>query len=231
MSRDTKRGRIDPNIARQAAPGDVARAQCARRRTRRPAFTLVESVVTMSIVSLLLVAAMQTVGMSARIRLSQVTDARGPALANLLMSEILQRWYRDPDGAPVFGAEANESAGRAVWDDVDDYNGFTEKSLKSKSGSAIPDAGAYTWVASVVYASLSDSRIASGVDTGLLRVVVIVIGPSGRVYSLTALRSRFGELDLVPDVSTTHTTGITAELRVDADACVASGAAPLTPRP
>lgn len=198
----------------------------------RAALTLIETIITMSIVSVLMVASLQTVGMAARLRQSEISDARGAALASVLMTEIQRRWYTDPDEAPIFGPESSESAGRSAWDDVDDYNNFSEKPPKTKTGAAIADVGGYTWSTTVAYANLSDPRQNSVTETGLRRITVTVTGPTGRTYTLHGLRSNFGEFDLIPSAVTTFTTGITAELKIGSDEAVtASGNAlsPITP--
>lgn len=209
--------------------GSVTSTLPSREGFRRCALTLVETIITMSLVSGLLVAAMQTVGMAAKLRQSEISDARGMALAGDLMSEIQRRWYSDPDEAPTFGPESSESAGRSAWDDVDDYKKFSESALQSKAGVALTDVKGYSWSASVAYADLSDPRKDSATDTGLLRVTVTVTGPTGRVYSLIALRSKFGGFDLVPTATTTYTTGVTIELKVASDDCVTTGGNPLSP--
>src|SRR5689334_3918498 len=86
--------------------------------------TLAESVVALFIVSLMIVAAMRGVGMAGKARLSQKDRAKGMALAEQLMSEIMQRRYADPGPSPVFGPESGQT--RATYDDVDDYNNLVE---------------------------------------------------------------------------------------------------------
>lgn len=195
----------------------------------RAALTLIETVITMSIVSVLMVASLQTVGMAARLRQSEISDARGAALASVLMSEIQRRWYTDPDEAPVFGPESGETAGRSAWDDVDDYNNFSEKPLKTKTGGSIADVSGYTWSSTIAYANLSDPRQTSATETGLRRITVTVTGPTGRTYTLLGLRSNFGEFDLIPSAVTTSTTGITAELKTSSDEAVTSSGNTLSP--
>ena len=50
---------------------------------------------------------------------------RAVRLGNDLLEEIVSRDYRDPDGGTTFGPESDEMA-RANFDDVDDYNGYSE---------------------------------------------------------------------------------------------------------
>jgi hypothetical protein len=74
-------------------------------RVRRRAVTLAEAAVSIVIVGVMMVAALNVVAMSARAR--QVNDRLGvgPALAHDLMSEILQARYAHPDIPVVEGPE------------------------------------------------------------------------------------------------------------------------------
>ncbi len=84
------------------------------------------------IVGVMVVAALTTLGGSSQSQRVRASRLLGPALAQQLMSEILQTRYQEPDEAPVLGRESGESAGsRAAYDDVDDYDWWAESPLKS----------------------------------------------------------------------------------------------------
>ena len=121
----------------------------ARRRTRR-GMTLIEAVISMMIVAVMMVAALQTVGTTARHRQAQASLRRGPALARDLISEILPNRYVDADAGAVFGPETGEavSGNRAGFDDVDDYHGWAESTIQAKDGTALSDLAG--WSRSVV---------------------------------------------------------------------------------
>jgi hypothetical protein len=121
------------------------------RGTRsRSAFTIEEASLSTLIVGVMFVAALNTVGAS-RVTLYRASQVgRGQLLARLLTAEILEQSYKDPDGAPVFGREANESASpRTGWDDVDDYDGFSETPPTARDGTALADSTGWKWTARV----------------------------------------------------------------------------------
>ena len=102
---------------------------------KRPAFTLVEAVISLVIISGLLVAALNTVGAS---RLSQYKTSlrcQGQLLAQSLLAEIVAQAYADPNGAAVFGPETGEgSSTRTDFDDVDDYDNWLASPPTEKDG-------------------------------------------------------------------------------------------------
>ena len=66
-------------------------------------------------------------------------------LADDLMAEILSLPYSDPNQTPTFGLETGESgASRINYDDVDDYNSFSENPPKDRSGATIADRADFT---------------------------------------------------------------------------------------
>src|SRR5690349_18095656 len=102
-------------------------------------FTLVESIMSILIVGVMYVAALNTLGAS---RVSQATIAdqrRGHELAQQLLVEIVALPYADPTtGTTTFGPEAGESTtSRSLFDDIDDYNGWSETPPKLKDGTTI----------------------------------------------------------------------------------------------
>lgn len=156
----------------------------------RSGLALIEAVVSMVVLSIMLVAALNAVGAS---RLGQLWNAdhlKGLSLASDLMTEIMDKSYADPDEIPLFGPEASELlTGRPAFDDVDDYAGFSESPPKDRSGAAL--SGLTTWVreAAVVLVSAADLGSASVLDVGIKRVTVTVRHNGRIVAKLTAVRT------------------------------------------
>ncbi|MFQ5414623.1 MAG: hypothetical protein ACE5E6_09220 [Phycisphaerae bacterium] len=69
-----------------------------------------------------------------------VRMTRAAELAEALMDEILALPYDDPNGASALGPEAGETA-RSLYDNVDDYHGFSE------AAGAVADATGTTYAA------------------------------------------------------------------------------------
>lgn len=153
-------------------------------------FTLVEAVMSILIVGLMLVAALNTVGASKVAQARTAEQAIGPMLAQDLMSEILSQRYQEPDDSIVFGLELNElGSSRAAYDDVDDYHGWSASPPRAKDNSVLPDLANWSRHVTVARADTSDPNNNSLTETGLKRVTVTVKHQGRTVYTLTALRT------------------------------------------
>jgi MSHA pilin protein MshD len=161
----------------------------------RPAssgFTLVETVVSMLIVGIMLAAAMATVSASARSQKSFSDRATASALAEDLMAEIVATSYEDPTAGAVivFGKESGETT-RADFDDVDDYNGWSESAVQNKDGTAVAGFTAWSRSVSVTLMTTTDPAVAaSGSDLGVKRITVQVSKNGTKLATLTAVRTK-----------------------------------------
>ena len=95
------------------------------------------------------------------------------------MSEVLRASYEDPDDNVTFGVEADEllaGTTRAVFDDVDDYHGWSSASIEDRSGGAL--AGGASWAQSVTVELVVpvNPGTVSGTDLGLKRITVTITG-------------------------------------------------------
>ncbi len=144
-------------------------------------FTLVEAVMSMLIVGLMLVAALNTVGASKIAQSRNAEQNLGPMLAEDLLTEILGQVYEEPDDTPEFGRESEPGGDRNDWDDVDDYNGWSASPPQNKDGTDIPDLAGWGRSVTVVFVNpgLVDT---SASDIGHKRIHVTVTH-NGRVVS------------------------------------------------
>jgi type II secretory pathway pseudopilin PulG len=160
-----------------------------RGRVNGGAFTLVEAVMSMLIVGLMLVAALNTVGAS---RVSQTRNAEqslGPMLADDLMAEILNRSYQEPVDTVNFGRESGESGGdRSDWDDVDDYGGWSVSPPQNKDGTDIPDLEGWGREVTVRWVKPTMLNVV-GSNTGVKRIDVKVTHMGRVVTEFSALRT------------------------------------------
>ena len=193
--------------------------------------TLVESVVSMLVVSTMLVAAVSTIGQTARARVAQASLRRGPALARELLAEILPAHYMEVDDSPVFGPETGEAVGgtRAAFDDVDDYDGWVETTVQAKDGEALADFSGWSRRVEVRYVSLTNLDNVVSQDTGIKRITVTVTDPLGKATSLSALRSSSGVYDQTITQAGTYIDSIGLDIQIgpDTDARVVSATHPL----
>jgi len=191
----------------------------------RAGLTIVEAAMSVMIVSVVLVAALQTLGGAARARAVQAAQCQAPALARLLMAEIRQARYSDdltPD-APL-GPDTNEINGkdRTLYDDVDDYNGLVETALRARDGSNLSGSGNWQRQVSVEWVQPDNPARVIAQDLGLKRITVTVTGP-GPTVRLVALRSKYSAYELRPRAKTTYVGGVGVELKNSNDSRVYSG--------
>ncbi|MEQ9455234.1 MAG: carbohydrate binding domain-containing protein [Phycisphaeraceae bacterium] len=166
---------------------DERRGPRRGHRVRR-GFTLVETILAVVIVSLTVVAALASVAAVARTERIGLDSAQGHFLAQLLMSEVLACHYSDLSFAPgSFGLGAGESqSDRTTLNDIDDYHGLVESPVTYADGTAVP--GAAGWSRRVSVTRVNGSTLGlSGSDTGLRKIVVQAVSPTGAVTELQTL--------------------------------------------
>lgn len=153
-------------------------------------FTLIEAVMSMLVVGLMLVAALNTVG-AARISQSRNTEnIQGPLLAQDLMTEILSQAYQEPVDTVAFGREDAESdASRDAWDDIDDYAGWSASPPQTQDGTVMPDLNGWGREVTVTWANALSPDTTSATATDLKRIDVTVTFNGRPVVTLSALRS------------------------------------------
>jgi type II secretory pathway pseudopilin PulG len=141
----------------------------------RGGFTLVEAVISTVIVSVMFVAALNTVGAARLTQHKAALAGRGRMFASSLMQEILQQSYQEPGTTWVFGREAGESdTSRAAYDDVDDYHGWTESPPTAKDGAALPNSANWSRTVTVEWVDPLNSKQVSATETGAKRITVVV---------------------------------------------------------
>jgi type II secretory pathway pseudopilin PulG len=172
----------------------VSELRC--RAGRRRALTLVEAVVSIAIVGITLVAALNTVGASGLARRATGDRSRARLLAQQLMSEIMRQAYQDPEGGTGMRLDAGELASpRSNFDDVDDYHRWSASPPEDVDGNPIPEATGWGRSVTVSYANPLDLKATVLLDLGVKKITVQVTRNKVVVASLTAVRT--GGADLV----------------------------------
>lgn len=114
-------------------------------------------------------------------------------LAEALMAEIVAHPFDDPNAPGVYalGPEAGESS-RALFDNIDDYHGYSESSggARDASGNVISAAGASGLWRSVTVQYTTVSGQASGLGNVFALVTVTVMDGSRTTYVLKRLVTR-----------------------------------------
>jgi MSHA pilin protein MshD len=173
----------------------------------RGAFTLIECLVSVLIVGVVLVAAVGTFGQIARGRQNQVDRTAGVALADQLLAEILQCYFKEPGGGTTLGRDTGETT-RATFDDVDDYDGYTTSPPTLRDGTVMSE---YTgWTRSVdvicVKPAQPNDPIVNGDPQLLKRITVRVTSPGGLTIILRGLRCSDGAYEQAPSTTTNYLT-------------------------
>lgn len=168
------------------APQGLRRAQSLR------AFTMLEAMLSVVLVGTVVVAAMSTLGKALVIEQLIAERGNGLAMGQQLMAEILQQPYVDPDGGPlILGPDPSEEGdgSRALWDDVDDYDGWSASPPQDKDGTEASNLQGWRRTVEVVWVDPTDPSQTVGSDQGAKWISVTVTRDDKLIASLAALRS------------------------------------------
>lgn len=143
-----------------------------------------------ALTGVVLVAAMRVLGSARAGEITLRHRAIGMSLARDLMEEILVRSYGEEGQADAIGKEAGEDgSGRLLFDDVDDYAGWSASPPQFEDGNKMSEHAAFTRSVKVEWVEAGDLARVSGSSTGLKRITVTVTRADRRVASLVAYRS------------------------------------------
>ena len=139
----------------------------------RPAFTIVEATISTVIVAVMLVAALNTVGVSRSTQHRVAMMGRGQLLAEDLMAEILRQRYQEPEQTGTFGRETGELATvRSAYDDVDDYDGWSAGPPKAKDGTTLTNSTGWKRTVAVARVDPQNPSQTAATETGAKRITV-----------------------------------------------------------
>lgn len=171
------------------------------RRIQSRGFTLVEAAISIVLVSVLLVAALNTTGAAKLGQYNTLTRGRAHLLAEDLMAEIMRQSYADPEEVgritltdpPIvpcdLGKDSGESGGsRLDYDDVDDYHGWTASPPEQKDGATIPNLTSWTRSVNVERLDPANLSLAPASELGLKRITVTVAHDGVPVTELVAFK-------------------------------------------
>ena len=161
------------------------------RRTSRPAFAVVEAVLSALIVGLMLAAAIETVSKSRASQAWAADRVRAYELASALMGEITDQKYSDPDLVTlILGPDGTEAlTGRTAFDDVDDYHGLSESPPKKRDGTSLTVYSGWTRSVNVVWATPADLNLSAASDSSIKRITVTITRNKKKLAELVAVRT------------------------------------------
>lgn len=201
---------------------------------RQSGVTLVEVAVATSLVAVVLVASLETLGGAMRTMRETSVQVDAHSLLERMMAETLSVPFEDPDGnATGLGIEADEPGSptdRLAFDDLDDFTGFARSPPEDRNGTVLPgyDGWSQEWRVRYVGGEADISGVVANIssDEGLRRVWVEVVSPAGETTRLYAFRSRYGAADAVAPFDAERVTTIEATIVVADSATVIRSATP-----
>jgi MSHA pilin protein MshD len=153
--------------------------------TRLPqrGFTLIELIIFIVVVSIGMAGILGVMNTSVKSSADPMVRKQAFAIAESLLEEIVQKEYAKPSGSTVVGYP---TAGwnRALFDCVQDYNGYTVSGVTDAAGNPVTALAAYSVFPAV---AVSDFPING---QSVKKVVVSVTGPQG-VVALTGYRGSY----------------------------------------
>ncbi len=190
---------------------------------------MVEVLVASVIVGMMVVAALDAIGMAARTRRINADRLTGPGLARDLLAEIMALPYEDPESpGGGIGVDAGESSSaRATFDDVDDYHNWSSASGVNRDGTSRNGYAGWTHAVTVAWADRDTAAAGPTSESYLKRITVTVTSPAGVVTQYVGLRSKWGALEQTLPVSGAVVNWAGVELRTGSSARSQFMASPL----
>jgi hypothetical protein len=135
---------------------------------------MLEATAATMIVGLSLVASLRAVRSSITAQRSVAEVEKAAFLATALISEIKTLYYQNPTQPVLFGPESGET-GRGTFNDVDDYNGWSESPPQNPDNSILPDLNGWTRKVTVQWVSPTNVSQTSVTETGAKLITVTVL--------------------------------------------------------
>jgi MSHA pilin protein MshD len=162
-----------------------------RREGKNPAaaFTIIEAMMSVAIVSIMTTAMLTSLASSRMTMAATANRSVAMLLAQQLMQEVLAQPYLEA-GTITLGTDSGEAGTtRNLFDDVDDYNGWTETPPAAKDGTLVSGAAGYTRMVAVDWVTTANLKTTSATDKGVKRIVVTVKKGAMVLATLTAIRT------------------------------------------
>jgi MSHA pilin protein MshD len=135
-------------------------------RSHSRGVTLIELVVTITIVAIAVTGVVGALAGSAAQSADRMIQQQATAIASSYLEEIMQKPFRDPN--------ANGEGARAQFDDVGDYNGLPDNVVRDQQGAAVAGLGQFQ-----VRVQVGPGVLAGIPAAAVLLINVTVTHPSG----------------------------------------------------
>ncbi|MBL4701346.1 MAG: prepilin-type N-terminal cleavage/methylation domain-containing protein [Phycisphaeraceae bacterium] len=102
-----------------------------RKNRHQSGFTMLEVLIATTIMSFAVIAVTQAVAVAQMQTYEALHDNRATTLAEAFLEEVVSKAYADPAGGTPddLGPETGETT-RILYDNIDDYHGFTRDTIK-----------------------------------------------------------------------------------------------------
>jgi MSHA pilin protein MshD len=150
-----------------------------RPTIRQSGLTLIELIVFIIVVSVGLAGVLSVLNLTVARSADPLLYKQALAAADAMLEEILLKDFADP-GGPA-------EAGRATWDNVDDYNGYASTGVFSPADIATPVLSGYNVAVQVA----QPAAAILGVAPSDIRRVTVSVSFSGGGVSLTGYRFNY----------------------------------------
>ena len=167
----------------------------------RAGLTLVEVAIATLIVGFLIVPTVMVFSSVAQSYYRNSSRDLAFHACNALLGEIMSLEYQDPqNGSTTLGPEADETTtNRSDFDDIDDYDSWSETSIQMRDGTGITGLETYSRSVSVHYVELVNGELVrSAQPTNMKLISVTVTNPLDVSTQLTAIRFAQGLIDQRP---------------------------------
>lgn len=146
---------------------------------RQRGFTLIELIFFIVVVGIGVAGILSVYTNTVRNSADPMVRKQALAIAESLMEEIAAKEYANPVGG-------YSGATRALWDDVDDYNGYsTSSGITDLLGVAVPGLGGYNVAPAVAVSTVTINAVT------VKQIVVNVTDTQGNVITLTGYRGNY----------------------------------------
>lgn len=174
---------------------------CATPNTNRSrGFTLVETLIAAAILAATVVAVLSPVFASYKQAQAMEETTIASSLARQLLDEITAKPFLDPQDGVVSNGPADDEKSRAAFDDIGDYDGYsdTTAALTESSGAAVnwKNPAVYTRKATVKFRTAPNG--ADGTSGDFAMVTVTVSSSDGHTVTAQRLVSNYPRLLLKP---------------------------------
>ena len=147
---------------------------------RQAGTTLIELVISIVIVSIAVSAVLMALTMNVGRSADPMIRHQAVAIAEAYLEEIFLKPFNDPDGV-------DGEASRALYDDVDDYDGLVNVGARDQFDAALPGLGDYT-----VAITVAPSGALPGIAAADLYLVSVTVTHAAEIgFTVSAYHANF----------------------------------------